>query len=68
MVHSSLSGIPATMAALESSGFEAEIVTSQRVALGPVSRARVEHLVSLGQLDRADDFETLAVIEARKGS
>jgi release factor glutamine methyltransferase len=65
-VHSSLAGIPATIDALEKNGLETRIAALKQVPLGPVSSARAEHLIELGQIENVADLETLAVIEARR--
>jgi release factor glutamine methyltransferase len=66
IVHSSLAGIPATIDALEKNGLETRIAALKQVPLGPVSSARAEHLIELGQIENVADLETLAVIEARR--
>jgi release factor glutamine methyltransferase len=67
MVHSSLADISLSLQALELAGFDAHVVASERIELGPVSRARQEYLVRKGHLAAGDDFEELVVIEAYAG-
>ncbi len=64
IVHSSLASIEATVVLLELLGFEANIVRRQTLTLGPVSRARIEHLRAGGHVRRGQRHEELAVIEA----
>jgi release factor glutamine methyltransferase len=66
MVHSSLANVPASMDALEAAGLAPRIAALKQLPLGPVSAARVEHLVKLGKIASGSDLETLAVIEARR--
>lgn len=65
MVHSSLADIPRSLSMLEMAGFDAEIVASEELELGPVSRARREYLTSGGFLAEHAQAERLVVIEAR---
>ena len=65
MVHSSLADIPRSLSLLEMAGFDAAIVASEEVGLGPVSRARREYLTSGGFLAEHAQAERLVVIEAR---
>jgi release factor glutamine methyltransferase len=66
MVQSSLADIPLSLQMLESAGFDAQIVASEEVQLGPVSLARQQYLVDSGYLDKSADVEQLVVIEARQ--
>ena len=65
MVHSSLADIPRSLSMLEMAGFDAEIVASEELELGPVSRARREYLPSGGFLAEHAQAERRVVIEAR---
>lgn len=65
MVHSSLADIPRSISTLEMAGFDAEIVASEELELGPVSRARQQYLTDSGYLDEDAQVEQLVVIEAR---
>jgi release factor glutamine methyltransferase len=66
MVHSSLADIPLSLRMLETAGFDAQIVASEEVELGPVSLARQPYLVDSGYLEQSAHVEQLVVIEARK--
>lgn len=66
MVHSSLANIPHSVAMLEAHGLECGIVDQRELELGPVSRARIDHLVSGGHIAAGDHHERLAVIVAKK--
>lgn len=65
MVHSSLADIPRSISMLEMAGFDAEIVATEELELGPVSRARQDYLTGSGYLDQHVQVEQLVVIEAR---
>lgn len=65
MVHSSLADIPRSISMLEMAGFDAEIVASEELELGPVSRSRQEYLTDEGFLADGAQVEQLVVIEAR---
>lgn len=65
IVHSSLADIPRSLSMLEMAGFDAEIVASEELELGPVSRARHEYLTDEGYLAVGAQAEQLVVIEAR---
>jgi release factor glutamine methyltransferase len=65
MVQSSLADIPLTIRTLEIAGYDAEIVASEEIELGPVSRSRLDYLVDGGFLAPGADSEQLVVIEAR---
>lgn len=65
MVHSSLADIPRSINMLEMAGFNAEIVASEELELGPVSRSRREYLTDEGYLADGAQVEQLVVIEAR---
>lgn len=65
MVHSSLANIRRSLWMLERAGFDAEIVASEEVELGPVSRSRHDYLTGSGFLAAGAEVEELVVIEAR---
>jgi release factor glutamine methyltransferase len=64
MVQSSLANIPLSLEMLELSGFSAQVVASELLELGPVSRAREGYLTDAGFLDARAEVEQLVVIEA----
>jgi release factor glutamine methyltransferase len=65
MVQSSLADIPRSMNMLEMAGFDAGIVASEELELGPVSRSRQQYLTDSGYLADGAEVEQLVVIEAR---
>lgn len=65
MVHSSLANIRRSLWMLEMAGFDAEIVASEELELGPVSRSRRDYLTRSGYLAAGAQVEELVVIEAR---
>lgn len=65
MVHSSLADIPRSMRMLEAARFDVEIVASEELELGPVSRSRQDYLIGGGFLAEDAAVEQLVVIEAR---
>lgn len=66
MVQSSLADIARSVATLEANGLECEIVEQREIPLGPVSRARIEHLESGRHMRKGAKAERLAVISAKK--
>jgi release factor glutamine methyltransferase len=65
LVHSEVCGVDATLAALEASGLEADVVARHRGPLGPLLRARREELVSRGLLRPGQEQEEVAVLRGR---
>lgn len=65
LVQSSLADIDKSLELLFTAGFDPQIAATAQLALGPVSRARIDHLVAGGHIQPGDEEETLAVICAR---
>nr|WP_264072895.1 HemK2/MTQ2 family protein methyltransferase [Mycobacterium cookii] len=66
MVHSALAGVGRSVHLLRSSGFDADVVASQRIPFGPVLSARADWLERTGQIERGCRTEELVVIRADK--
>jgi release factor glutamine methyltransferase len=66
LVQSSLADIELTLTMLGMRGFKAEIVAERELELGPVSRARIDHLVAGGHAVAGESTERLAVVSATR--
>ena len=62
IVHSSLCGIARTVALLQEQGMDADVVSSERAPLGPITAPRAEELERRGMLDPGDRTEATVVI------
>jgi release factor glutamine methyltransferase len=62
LVHSEICGIDATLAALDAAGLRPEVVARHHGPLGPLMRARVDHLREQGVLVPGQTEEEVAVI------
>jgi release factor glutamine methyltransferase len=65
LVHSEVSGVDATRAALTATGLDTDVVAERRGPLGPVLRARREHLERHGLLEPGQDQEAVMVVQGR---
>jgi release factor glutamine methyltransferase len=66
LVQSEFAGIAESLACLRTGGLDAEILTSQRIPLGPVLSARAQWLQRTGRLRNGHRQEKLVVIKADK--
>jgi release factor glutamine methyltransferase len=66
IIHSSVCDIGATERALAAGGLEVEIVARHRGPLGPLLRARVDHLRAVGGLPPGSLSEDVVVIRGRR--
>jgi release factor glutamine methyltransferase len=66
VTHSSICGVEATLAAMRAGGLEAEVVARRRGPLGPLMRARVDHLEAQGLLPPGTREEDVVVIRGRQ--
>ena len=62
IVHSDLCGVERTLELLDEAGIEAEVATSERAPLGPITAPRAEELERLGLLERGVRSEATVVI------
>ena len=62
IVHSSLCGVERTLELLDSAGMDAEVVSSERAPLGPITAPRAEELERRGLLEPGDRTEETVVI------
>jgi release factor glutamine methyltransferase len=63
LVQSEVSGVDATLTALERAGLGTDVVASRRGPLGPLLSARREQLEARGLLRRGQEFEDVMVVE-----
>ncbi|MFJ4788704.1 HemK2/MTQ2 family protein methyltransferase [Streptomyces sp. NPDC088794] len=66
LVHSALSGIAPTLAALERSGLQARVSDRRLVPFGPVLRSREAWLREQGLVDADEEKEELVIIRAER--
>jgi release factor glutamine methyltransferase len=66
IVQSSLAGTDRTLALLAEAGLSTSVVAVHRGALGPLARARVDHLRAIGALRSADQVEEIAVVRGHR--
>jgi release factor glutamine methyltransferase len=66
VVHSEICGSDATLEGLRAAGLEAEVAARHRGPLGPLMRARVEHLVREGLLAPGRDEEEVVVVRGQR--
>jgi release factor glutamine methyltransferase len=66
LVHSEVSGLDQTAMALESAGLGTDVVARRRGPLGPVLRARREHLEQHGLLAPGQEFEDVMVVQGQR--
>lgn len=64
VVHSEVSGIPETLAALHESGLDASVVSRRDTPFGPVMRARAPWLAATGRMARHRGSEEIVVVRA----
>jgi len=65
VVHSDICGTAASLEGMRAAGLAPELVAAQRGPLGPLMRARREHLVARGSLAAGAATEQVVVIAAR---
>jgi release factor glutamine methyltransferase len=66
LVHSEVSGLDQTTVALEGAGLETDVVASRSGPLGPVLRARREHLEEYGLLAPDQELEEVMVVQGQR--
>jgi len=66
IVQSSLAGTDRTLALLAEAGLSTSVAAVHRGALGPLARARADHLRAIGALRGADQVEEIAVVRGHR--
>ena len=66
IVQSSLAETGRTLAMLEEAGLAARVAATHRGQLGPIARARSEHLRAIGALRGPEAVEEIAVVRGRR--
>jgi release factor glutamine methyltransferase len=66
LVQSEISGLDATLAALEDAGLGTDVVTRHRGPLGPVVRGRREQLERDGLLEPGQELEEVMVVQGQR--